>query len=141
MSMSNGFGIFDLTLCHGCTRPKPPNVTHAQISQVFCLPTPGPAASMFASMRFVPPVPNRRTLRVCSDIVRGPFDHDSHTACRLAKRYVCASSAFLDAGTCRDSSIRTRRRPPNATHVMVSAFSLRAHQTLFNPMKYQHVHR
>ena len=130
MRMSNGFGSFDFTLCHGCTRPKPPNVTHAQISQVFCLPTPGLAAPMFASMRFVPPVPDRQTLRVCSEIVRGPFDHASHTACRLAKRYVCASSALLDAGTCRDSSIRTRQRPPNVTHTMLFAFQHRFRETL-----------
>ena len=66
MRMSNGFVYFDFTLSHGCTRPKPPNVTHAPISRVFCLPTPGLAAPMFASMRFVPPVPDRQTLRVCA---------------------------------------------------------------------------
>ena len=79
---------------------------------------------MLASVRFLPPVPDRQTLRVCSEIVRAPFDHASHTACRLAKRHVCACSAFLDAGSCRDSSIRTRQRPPNVTRALLLVFRI-----------------
>ena len=35
---------------------------------------------------------------------------------------VCAASAFPAVDTSRDSSIRTRRGPPNVTHVMVFVF-------------------
>ena len=49
--------------------------------------------------------------------------------CRLqsVSLRVCAASAFPAVETHDDSSIRTRRRPPNTTHVMVSVFPLRVH--------------
>ena len=61
---------------------------------------------------------------VCSEIAQGLFRRLCYAACRLAKRYVCASSAFP---TSRDSSTWTCQRPPNVTHVMVFAFSQRVH--------------
>ena len=64
---------------------------------------------------------DRQTLRVCSEIVQGPFDHVSNTARRLAKRYVCAASAFSVVDPGCDSSFRTHGGPRNVTHAMVFA--------------------
>ena len=73
---------------------------------------------------------DRQTLRVCSEIVWGHFLHRHRVTCRLAKRYVCAASAFPAFAASPMSSIWTPRGPPNVTHVMVFAFSIDSHETL-----------
>ena len=60
----------------------------------------------------------------------GPIWHLCRAAWRLAKRYMCASRAFPAVETSHDLSIWTRRSPPNVTHVTVSAFRRRFHETL-----------
>ena len=77
-------------------------------------------------------VSDRQTLRVCSEIVRGPFEQPCRAACRLAKRYMCAASAFPAVETRRDSSIRTRKWSKNVMYVMVFAFSLRVRRPFKN---------
>lgn len=72
----------------------------------------------------------RQTLGVCSEIVRGILGHLCRAACRLANRYVCAASAFPAVEPSDDSSIQTRPMPPNVTHVMVFACSLRFYAAL-----------
>ena len=67
---------------------------------------------------------DRQTLRVCNEIVWGPFEHPCRVACRLAKRCVCAASAFPAVEISDDSSFRAHRRPPNVTHVTVYVFSV-----------------
>ena len=73
---------------------------------------------------------DRQTLRVCSETVRDPFGHLCRAAWRLAKRYMCAASAFPAVETSHDLSIWARRRPPNVTHVTISALRRRFHATL-----------
>ena len=99
------------------------------------------AANLVASVRPWRAMLDLQTLRVCSEIVQGLFKRLCYAACQLAKRYVCASSAFPAVETNDDSSVRTRRRPPNVTHVMVFEYALRVRETLSKPMKYQRFHR
>ena len=54
-------------------------------------------------------VSDRKTLRACGDIARGPSGHPFHAACRRAKSYVCAASALPATEMYCDSLIRTHR--------------------------------
>ena len=107
-----------------------PNVTYAMVSAPFALWISDPCSMWFVSSRPLRPVSDRQMRRVCGQNVRGPFHNPCRAACRLAKRYVCAASAFPAVAASDDSSIRTRQRQPNVTHVMVSAFPLRFPETL-----------
>ena len=53
----------------------------AQRFETFSLLMPGPVALMFASIRCAPFVTDRKTLRVCSEIVEGFYVCVSDTAC------------------------------------------------------------
>lgn len=107
-----------------------PNATHAMVSAFFFQWGCGPCSLWCASGRPWRTILDRQTLRVCSEIVRGPFWHLCCAAGRLAKRYVCASSAFPVVASSCDSSSWTCQMPPNAAHVMVFAFSPCVRETL-----------
>ena len=130
MRVRTGFCTSDVTCKRGCTRPKPPNVTHAHISLFRCLHMSALVASTIASIRCVPPVPDRQRLHGCSEIALGHLGYAFHTAWRLTKRYMCASSELADTKIYRDSLIRTRQTPPDVTHAMVFAFRCRFQETL-----------
>lgn len=85
-----------------------PNVTHAMVSACFLHRRCSPRLISCASGRPSRTLTDRQTLRVCSEIVRGPFEHLCRAACRLAKRYVCTASAFPAVETSHGSSIWTR---------------------------------
>jgi hypothetical protein len=114
-----------------------PTVTHTMVSASLLCRQFDPCSICSASGRPLRTMSDHQTLRVCGEVVRNPFGHPCCATCRLTKRYVCAASALPAVEASDDSSIRTRRRPPNATHVMVSAFSQRLRQTLSKHMKYQ----
>ena len=73
---------------------------------------------------------DRKTLRACGKIARGPSGHPFHAACRRAKCYVCAASALPATEMYCDSLIRTHRGPRKVTHATVFVFSMRFHETL-----------
>ena len=117
-----------------------PNVTYATVS--------APALSRRCDACSISPackcqlraMPDRQTLRACSEIVPGPLARHSSATCQTAKRYVCASSAFAMVETSSASQMLTRWRPPIVTHVMVFACVTRAHKTQAKPMNYQAFH-
>ena len=76
------------------------------------------------------PESGRQTLHMCSGIAQSLYELASNTACRLAKRYICRSNAFLADVSRRESSIRTHPGPPNVTYVTIFAFPLNVHETL-----------
>ena len=120
---------------------RTPNVTYITVSAPLALWIIDPCCIWLVSSRPLRPVSDRQTLRVCGQSVRRPFQHPCHAACQLAKRYVCAASAFPAVAASDGPSVWTRRRPPNVTHVMVFVSPRRFHETLSNPMKYQQFHR
>ena len=70
-------------------------------------------------------LPDCQTLRVCGELASSSSEHPSCTSCRLIKRYVGAASALPAVGSSDGSSLRTRCKPRDVTHVMVSALPLR----------------
>ena len=109
---------------------KTPNATNTMVSAPPLGRKYNPCYPCSALGRPSRTVSDRKALRACGEITRGPSRHPFHAACRRAKRYVCAASALPATEMYCDSLIRTHRGPRNVTHAMVFAFSMRFHETL-----------